>query len=189
MDQSRERRFLDIFHKVTSRTAMVLDHQEVMETIVRALPELLGIDACTIRLLDASTHSFVLGAAHGVSLEYLSREVIDTDETMAMVQSGHPVYSGQVDEVACASLRDAAGREGVKGVLTLPILFQNELIGIMRLLTRSAGRTFTPDEIASSMALAEQGPNSVISVLTHAPDLLPILVPSMAGHGAGGRAG
>ena len=52
MDQSRERRFLDIFHKVTSRTAMVLDHQEVMETIVRALPELLGIDACTIRLLD-----------------------------------------------------------------------------------------------------------------------------------------
>ena len=84
--------------------------------------------------------TFVLGAAHGVSLEYLSREVIDTDETMAMVQSGHPVYSGQVDEVACASLRDAAGREGVKGVLTLPILFQNELIGIMRLLTRSAGR-------------------------------------------------
>ena len=42
---------------------------------------------------------------------------------------------------------------------------------------------------AVAMALAEQGPNSVISVLTHAPDLLPILVPSMAGHGAGGRAG
>ena len=153
--QSRERRFLDIFHKVTSRTAMVLDHQEVMETIVRALPELLGIDACTIRLLDASTHSFVLGAAHGVSLEYLSREVIDTDETMAMVQSGHPVYSGQVDEVACASLRDAAGREGVKGVLTLPILFQGELIGIMRLLTRK-DRSFTADEIACCMVLAEQ---------------------------------
>ena len=154
--QSREQGFLGIFHKVTGLTSMLLDHQEVMETIVRALPELLAIDACTIRLLDASTHSFVLGAAHGVSLEYLSREVIDTDETMAMVQSGHPVYSGQVDEVACATLRDAAGREGVKGVLTLPILFQNELIGIMRLLTRSAGRTFTPDEIASSMALAEQ---------------------------------
>ncbi len=154
--QSREQGFLGIFHKVTGLTSMLLDHQEVMETIVRALPELLGIDACTIRLLDASTHSFVLGAAHGVSLEYLSREVIDTDETMAMVQSGHPVYSGQVDEVACASLRDAAGREGVKGVLTLPILFQNELIGIMRLLTRSVGRTFTADEVASSMALAER---------------------------------
>lgn len=154
--QSREQGFLGIFHKVTGLTSMLLDHQEVMETIVRALPDLLAIDACTIRLLDASTHSFVLGAAHGVSLEYLSREVIDTDETMAMVQSGVPVYSGHTNEVSCMPLRDATCREGIKGVLTLPILFQDELIGIMRLLIRSSGRTFTPDEIASSMALAEQ---------------------------------
>lgn len=153
--QSRAQQFLGVYQKVTRLTSMVLDHQEVMETIVRSLPELLAIDACTIRLLDTSIRSFVLGAAHGVSLEYLSREVIDTDATMAMVQSGYPVFSSHVDEDPFLPFRDAANREGIKNVLTLPIIFQGKLIGIMRLLTRTE-RRFTSEEISFAMALAEQ---------------------------------
>lgn len=153
--QSREQQFLRVYQKVSRLTSMVFDHQEVMDTIVRSLPELLALDACTLRLLDTSTRSFVLGAAHGVSLEYLSREVIDTDATMAMIQSGFPVYSAHVDQDPFLPFRDAANREGIKSVLTLPIVFQGELIGIMRLLTRTE-RSFTSSEISFSMGLAEQ---------------------------------
>jgi len=153
--QSREQQFLEVYQKVTRLTSMVFDHQEVMETIVRSLPALLAIDACTIRLLDNSTRSFVLGAAHGVSLEYLSREVIDTEATMAMIQSGFPVYSAHLDQDPFLPFRDAANREGIKSVLTLPIVFQGKLIGIMRLLTRTE-RSFTSEEISFAMALAEQ---------------------------------
>jgi PAS domain S-box-containing protein len=153
--QSREQQFLGVFQTITRLTSMVFDHQEVMDTIVCSLPELLLIDACTIRLLDSSTRSFVLGAAHGVSLEYLSREVIDTEETLAMIRSGYPVYSAHVDEDPFLPFREAASREGIKSVLTLPILSQGELIGIMRLLTRSA-RSFSSGEISFAMALAEQ---------------------------------
>ncbi len=39
-----------------------------------------------------------------------------------------------------------------------------------------------------AVALAEQGPNAVISVLTHAPDMLPILIPGLASSQAGVRA-
>ncbi|MBM9535769.1 GAF domain-containing protein [Desulfobulbus alkaliphilus] len=134
---------------------MVFDPQEIMDTIVRSLPQLLGIDACTIRLLDTSTRSFVLGAAHGVSIEYLSREIIDTEATMARVRSGCPVSDSHVDENPFYPFREAAVREGIKGVLTLPIVFQGELIGIMRLLTRKP-RNFSSSEISSSMVLAEQ---------------------------------
>jgi PAS domain S-box-containing protein len=153
-NQSREQQFLAVFQKITALTSMVLDHQKVMDTIVRSLPELLGIDACTIRLLDTSIHSFVLGAAHGVSLEYLSREIVDTEETMAMIQSGYPVFSAHVDEDPFLPFRDAASREGIKSVLTLPILFQGNLIGIMRLLSRTQKR-FSSEEISFAMALAE----------------------------------
>jgi PAS domain S-box-containing protein len=153
--QSLEQQFLGIFQKVIRLTSKVDDHQEVMETIVRALPTLLDIDACTIRLHDASIGSFVLGAAHGVSMEYLSREVIDTEETLNMVRSGYPVYSTHVDEDRFLPFREAASREGIKNVLTLPIAYQEDLIGIMRLLTRSE-RRFSPEEISLAMALAEQ---------------------------------
>jgi PAS domain S-box-containing protein len=153
--QSRDQQFLDIFQKVIRLTSKVYDHQEVMETIVQALPELLAIDACTIRLHDASIGAFVLGAAYGVSVEYLSREVIDTEDTLNMVRSGHPVYSAHVDEDRFLPFQEAASREGIKSVLTLPISFQDNLIGIMRLLTRSP-RSFASDEISFAMALAEQ---------------------------------
>ena len=149
-------RFLDIFLKTISMTSKVLDHQEVMETVVRELPQLLNADACTIRLLDESTKSFVLGAAHGVSMEYLSRETIDTRQTLEMVQAGYPVYTNHVDEDPYLPFHDAAKREGIKAVLSLPILFQDQVIGIMRLLSKDEARNFSQEEISRAMALAMQ---------------------------------
>ena len=153
--QSKEQQFLEIFQKVIRLTSTVYDHQEVMDTIVQALPVLLDIDACTIRLHDASIGTFVLGAAHGVSMEYLSREAIDTEETLNMVRSGHPVYSAHVDQDPLLPFHEEASREGIKSVLTLPIAFQEEVIGIMRLLSRS-GRRYAEEERAFALALAEQ---------------------------------
>ena len=134
---------------------MVLDHQQVMDTVVRMLPEQLDVDACTIRLLDSSTNAFVLGAAHGLSKEYLSRMSIDTDETMEMIKSGFPVAKVDLDKDPGSDNQEAAAREGIKSILTLPILFQDSIIGIMRLLTKS-NRVFNSVEISFSMALAEQ---------------------------------
>jgi PAS domain S-box-containing protein len=151
----RERRFLKVYQKVTRLISMVMDHQQVMDAIVRMLPEELGVDACTIRLLDASTNSFVLGAAHGLSMEYLSRPSIDTEETMEMIKSGFPVAKVDIDEDPAYADHEVAEQEGIKSVLTLPILFQDSIIGIMRLLTRHR-RVFTSVEISFSMALAEQ---------------------------------
>jgi len=154
-EQSKEQRYLHVYQKVTRLISMVLDHQQVMDTIVRMLPEQLDVDACSIRLLDSSTNTFVLGAVHGLSMEYLSRMSIDTDETLEVIKSGFPVAKVDLDEDPTYSDREAAAREGIKSVLTLPILFQDSIIGIMRLLTKT-NRVFTSGEISFSMALAEQ---------------------------------
>ena len=134
---------------------MVLDHQQVMDTVVHSLPQLLAVDAATIRLLDAETGQFVMGAAHGLSAEYLSRDTIDTKETMEMIRSGFPVAKTNVDRETEHGDQHLIRSEGVKSVLTLPILFQDSIIGILRLLTRK-NRIFTAEEISFSMALAEQ---------------------------------
>ena len=155
MQPVNELKYLHVLQKVTKLISMVLDHQQVMDTIVRELPALLDIDAATIRLLDPSTNTFVMGAAHGLSLEYLSRSQIDTDETMAMINSGCPVAKTDVDQDTHFSEHSLVSQEGIKSVLTLPILFQDSVIGILRLLTRR-NRTFTSEEISFTMALAEQ---------------------------------
>ncbi|MFH0784238.1 MAG: GAF domain-containing protein, partial [Pseudomonadota bacterium] len=126
--------------------SMVHDHRQVMESIVRSLPALLEIDACTIRLLDTATGIFVLGAASGLSTEYLARPDVDSKETMEMVSSGRPVAMVDAEQSSHRSFREAAQGEGITSVLTLPISFQGGVIGIMRLLTRTP-RLFTDEEI------------------------------------------
>lgn len=151
----QEQKYIKVFQKVTKLTSMVLDHQQVMDTIVRSLPDLMAVDAATIRLLDAETGQFVMGAAHGLSLEYLSRISIDTDETMEMIRSGYPVAKTDLDRDFGQHDKELVQNEGVKSILTLPIIFQDGIIGMLRLLTRDK-RIFTAEEISFSMALAEQ---------------------------------
>jgi two-component system, NtrC family, sensor kinase len=155
MEPSNELKYLKVYQKVTKLISMVLDHQQVMDTIVRELPGLLDIDAATIRLLDSSTNTFVMGAAQGLSMEYLSRSHIDTEETMAMINSGYPVAKTDVDQDTHFHDQNLISQEGIKSTLTLPILFQDSVIGILRLLTKS-NRVFSAEEISFSMALAEQ---------------------------------
>ena len=152
---SKEQEYLKIFQKVTKLISMVLDPQQVMDMVVHRLPEILDVDAATIRLLDSSTNTFVLGAAHGLSDEYLSRGSIDTEESMEMIMSGNPVAKTDLAADPRYKHSAEATREGIKSVLALPITFQGHIIGIMRLLTRSQ-RVFTAMEISFSMALAEQ---------------------------------
>lgn len=152
---NRYRQYLQVFQQVTKTIAMVHDHRQVMEHIVQSLPELLEIDACTIRLLDPGAGCFVLGAAAGLSAEYLGRPDVDSRGTMALVASGQPVAMVDVADSPHPSFREAALREGIESVLTLPIAFRGAVIGIMRLLTRTR-REFMAEEIAFAMALAEQ---------------------------------
>lgn len=155
MDHSREYLYLQVFQQVTRMISMVRDSRQVMTNIVHSLPELLAIDACTIRLMDQASGTFVLGAAAGLSQEYLDRPDVDSRETIAMVASGHPVAMNAVADSSHRPFREAALREGIESVLTLPIPFQERVIGIMRLLTRTP-RVFAEDEILFSVALAEQ---------------------------------
>lgn len=153
--QPNEGTFLRVFQEVTRLISMAGDPQQVMELVVQRLPELLQVDAATIRLLDEGTNSFVLGAAFGVSGEYLSRATIDSEEVMAELRLGRPAARNDIDRICNHDSCELVQREGVKSALSLPILYQGEVIGILRLLARHE-RPFAESEISFAMSLAEQ---------------------------------
>ena len=66
--------FLDLFIKVTKAVTASLDLDEVFDLITRKIPEILNVDAATIRLLDASGKKLVLRASHGLSQAYLNKD-------------------------------------------------------------------------------------------------------------------
>ncbi len=153
--RQKERDYLEVFQDITRLISMVHDPQQVMDLVVGRLPGLLEVDAATIRLLDRATNTFVLGAAHGVSDEYLSRATIDSREVMAALLAGRPTARTELDRICDHDSCSSISREGVKSAMSLPIVYKTRVIGLLRLLTKDI-RRFSEGEIAFAMSLAEQ---------------------------------
>ena len=152
---SREREYLNVFQEVTRAVSSTLDVGEVLQMIITKLPEVMNLKAATIRLLDDSGRKLQLVAAHGLSQRYLNRGPVDTEENVIEALNEKPVAIPDVSSDPRIKYQKEAAEEGIKSMLTLPIIARGRVIGVLRLLT-GRPRQFSEDEISFTIALAEQ---------------------------------
>ncbi len=151
---TQEREYLRMFEEVTKTVSSTLDLREVLDLIVRKLPEVMGLRAATIRLLDESGKRLHLVAAHGLSDRYLSRGPVDEEVNVQEALRLKPVAIYDVARDSRVLYQRQMEEEGIKSMLTLPILAKGRLLGVLRLLS-GVPRHFTTDEVNFAMSLAE----------------------------------
>lgn len=152
---AREKTFLQLFLDVTKAITSNLNVNEVLDLIVKKIPEVVGVDAATIRLLDSSGKKLVLKAAHGLSEAYLNRGPVDAEESVLKALAGTPIAIFDAAGDPRVNYAEAAREEGIQSILVAPIPIRGRVNGILRLLTRSP-RAFDRQEIDFVAALAEQ---------------------------------
>jgi GAF domain-containing protein len=155
MAVERKATFLDLFIEVTKTITSSLDLDEVFDLITHKIPEILNVDAATIRLLDASGKKLVLKAAHGLSQTYLNRGTIDTEEPVFKALKGEPIVIGDAAQDPRIKYPEATKQEGIKTILVVPIPIRGKIHGILRLLTKYS-RSYNQDEIDFVTSLGEQ---------------------------------
>ena len=155
MTVKRDATFLDLFIEVTKAITASLDLDEVFNLITRKIPEILDVDAATIRLLDAAGEKLELRAAHGLSEAYLNRGTIDTEQPIFKALSGEPIVIADALQDPRINYPEATRKEGIRTILVVPIPIRGRISGILRLLTKTP-RTYTRDEIDFVTALGEQ---------------------------------
>ncbi|TAN41920.1 MAG: GAF domain-containing protein [Nitrospirae bacterium] len=154
--QYKEVRYLQAIQEVSRVISSTLDSREVLNTIVRKIPEIMSTKAATIRLLDATGKKLELTASFGLSSRYLGRGPVDAEDSISIALDGRPVAIYDATTDPRIDYRDEAREEGIRSMLVIPIVVRQKIIGIMRLLTDSY-RHFSQDEIDFAVALAEQG--------------------------------
>jgi PAS domain S-box-containing protein len=152
---SIEREYLNVFQAVTRAVSSTLDVNEVINMIVRKIPEVMDLKAATIRLLDDTGKKLRLVASFGLSEKYINRGPVDTEENIIEALNEKPVAIHDVSTDTRLSYRKEAEAEGIKSMLTLPIVAKGKVIGVLRLLT-GWPRNFTSEEISFAASLAEQ---------------------------------
>jgi signal transduction histidine kinase len=143
----------------TSRAvSSTLNLPQVLATIVRQATEVMGVKASSIRLLDEEQRFLEISAAHGLSDGYLQKGKVDPQrgEMDRLALQGKPVALLDATTDPRFQYPDEARKEGIRSVLSLPMMLHDRAIGVLRVYTGEI-REFTAEETEFLMALASQG--------------------------------
>jgi len=153
-DPARSLERFRALHQVTTAILATLDSGRAMDLILEKVGELAGAKGGSVRLVNETTGQLELMASRGLSDAYLQKGPLHSDRSIRGALAGGPVLIRDVRTDPRVEYPEAAAREGIASILSIPIVARERAIGVLRVYTAET-RDFTQDEVAFLSALAE----------------------------------
>ncbi len=141
---------------------------QVLERLVETTAKAMGVRACSIRLLDKSGRLLEPVAVYGLSQAYLQKGPVDAvaNPLAREVLSGKVVNIPEVLESPLLQYPEEARQEGIRSMLSAPLIGKSGPLGILRAYAVEPNR-FTEDDEAFLAAIAAQGSIAIENALTY----------------------
>jgi GAF domain-containing protein len=150
-----ERKYLQSFQEVSSAINSTLNIGKVLDLVVRLVTKVLGGKGCTVRLLDPKTQNLYVAQSHGLSKEFLEKGPVHSQLSIADNMAGKIVVIDDVFTDPRLQYPAAVAEEGIRKVLSIPLMVRSKVIGVLRLFTGERP-LFTNREINFARAVADQ---------------------------------
>ena len=124
---------IDIF-KVVAKAVAESDNLAIMlNHMAQLLVAALEIKACSIFLLNLEREELERIASFGLSTAYQRKGTIRPDQSIGCTLRGEPIIIRDLLTSDRLQYPDAAKKEGIAAMVSLPIFFRQEVIGALRL--------------------------------------------------------
>jgi signal transduction protein with GAF and PtsI domain len=134
MPKKGERKFyLKQFKAISKAIAMYEDPNTLMKHLSEGTARTFSAKGCSIMLLDERANQLVHVASHGISEEYLYKGPVFFDMENCAVCKGEPVFVENMHHDERVQYPEAAVKEGIRSMLSIPIRCRESVIGILRL--------------------------------------------------------
>jgi signal transduction histidine kinase len=145
-----------------------LDLSQVLNLLVSNTVRVMGVRACSIRLLDPTGTKLEIRAVHGLSQAYLNKGPLELehDPLDREVLEGKIVNIPDVPQSSLLQYPEWAVQEGFCSMVSAPLIGKNKPLGIMRAYSNDKGH-FTPDDEAFLSAIATQGSIAIDNALAY----------------------
>jgi signal transduction histidine kinase len=145
-----------------------LNFTEVLNTIARQATQSMKAKACSIRLIDEERRQLRVGAAYGLSEEYLAKGPVDLEKSLVDrgALRGKAVSVLDVAKDPGFQYPDEAVKEGIRSVLCVPLSVREKPIGVLRLYTGEIHR-FSDEETEFLTTLASQAAVAIENARTY----------------------
>ncbi len=134
------------------------DLSGVLDRTVRAVAELMGTKAASIRLIDRQRDELVISAVHNLSDAYLSKGRVTLSRALidkvALSEQGFE-YVADMEADPRVQYPQEAAREGIRSMLSVGMQYKGVTVGVLRVYTATE-QAFSPLKIDLLKAVATQ---------------------------------
>lgn len=140
--------------KVTRAISHSKDPEEVVLMTVESITNALEVKGCCIFLINRKTSELEVAASYGLSDEYINKGTVSALKSIADSLEEGPVAVYDVGDDPRIQYPEAAKKEGIASILSVPIIARGSVIGAMRIYT-STPWDFTLEDVNFVQAMAQ----------------------------------
>ena len=145
---------IDIF-KVVFRAIAKSDNLEIMSNhLTQLLVAALEIKGCTLFALNQDSQELEVLASFGLSMKYLNKGPLLTAKSIGATVEKKPIVIRDVSKTDLLQYPDDAINEGIGAIISVPVIFNSNAVGALRLYHHDAWEVSDKD-IDSLLVLAE----------------------------------
>ena len=143
-------------YKVATIITSARSPEDILLAIIENVAQCMGVKGCALMLLTSDRKLLLHTVYCGLSDSYIKKGPLTVDESIRTALEGKPVVVLNVNEDERIQYPEAARKEGIESMLTIPITLRGENIGILRVYS-SEPRQFSEDDIYFARAVAHLG--------------------------------
>jgi CheY-like chemotaxis protein len=146
----------DTFAEIKAAIASTLNFKEVIDLIVKGVVKVMKVKGGALSLLDRNREKLGTFAYRGLSRDYVESGPPDSSESIVQaIMTGRHIWIADAGEDPRIPGSAAVKREGIKSILSVPLLVRNKVMGDLRVYTAER-REFSDEEIRFLYGFAEQ---------------------------------
>jgi len=145
-----------------------LNLEQVLNQLVKNITEVMGVRACSIRLLDKSEQRLESVAVYGLSQAYQDKGpiLLDNSALDRKILAGSVVNIPDVSQSSLLQYPEWAAMEGFSSMLSAPLLGKNKAIGTLRAYSEDRDHFNANDETFLA-AIAAQGSIAIENAIAY----------------------
>lgn len=134
MQKKAERKFyLKHFKAISYAIASYEDLNTLMKHLAEGTARTFNAKGCSIMFLDEKANQLVHVASYGISEDYLYKGPVFVDIEDCAVCKGVPVFVEDMHDDPRVQYPEAAIKEGIKSMISIPIRCRETILGILRI--------------------------------------------------------
>ena len=141
--------------RITKAISVIRDPEEIVLVTVEGVTHALKVKGCNLFLFSAKSDELKLAGSFGLSEEYLDKGPISSLRSIASsLRDGQPVAIFDVADDPRIQYPEAALKEGIASILSVPIIIGERVIGCLRVYTAEPWE-FTLNDVNFVQAVAQ----------------------------------